>query len=140
MEPAAKGVVRDSRANGGGESRRVSDGSAVGFDGVRAGFLGRKQADLGEHSGPNQAGVADKFEHDELGEDAPSLTAPPLDQLVDDRDREHDDHHAGGEAGQQGVPGPEASCHDVGDDSAGQGEESDNCEHPRAAEKDVDRR
>jgi len=70
-----------------------------------------------EHFSPNQAGVADEFEHHVLGEDAPPLTPPAVEHLVEDRDRQHDDDDAGGETGQQGVSSPERSSQGVRNDA-----------------------
>ena len=139
VQPATKSVVGDRLADGGREARRVADGATVGVDRFGPSGLGGEQAHLCEHSRPDQAGVADELEHHELSEDAPSFASPPLEHLVDDGDREHHDDHARGEAGQQRVPGPEASFHEIGHDPADQRQERDDGQQPRAAKERIDR-
>ena len=62
-----------------------------------------------------------------------------LEKLVDDGDREHDDDHTGGDAGEQRVPGPEASAHDIGDDPARQRQQSNDGENPCAPHECINR-
>ncbi|HEY4401654.1 MAG TPA: hypothetical protein VGO38_06440 [Acidimicrobiia bacterium] len=137
---ATKSIIRDRVAHGGGEGRRVSHYAAVGVDGFRPRRVDRKEADLCEHPRPNQAGVPDEFEHHELSEDAPPFTPPPLEDCVDDGDRDHDDDHTRGEAGEQRVPGPEVSFENVRNDPGCQGQERSDGQYSGAAEKRFDRR
>ena len=72
------GLVADRPPDSGSESRGITRDPAVDVDRVRTSRVKSKQTHLGQHARPDQAGIADEREHDELSEGAPPLTSSPL--------------------------------------------------------------